>query len=83
MLAGRNMFSVLENHLNSLKMGDAIVDWRSNPGYGYVEYTVEFQASTKTNLKNFAKDINKKYGAFNFTKHKDDQTLAVKFVIKL
>lgn len=83
MLSGRNMYSALENHLNSLKMGNSIIDWRSNPGYGFVEYTVDFSATTKTNLPNFAKDLNKKYNAFNFTKHKDDQTLSVKFVIRL
>lgn len=83
MLAKGNGIGDLDNYLNSLRSGDRIVDWRNNPGYGYIEYTVEFNLATKTDLKAFAKEINRKYAAFNFTKHKDDQVLAVKFIIKL
>jgi len=73
----------LETYLTSMVRGDAAVDWRQNPGYGTVEYTVEFDRNRIPDLKAFAKNLSKSFGAFEFSTYKDGSLLALKFVVNL
>jgi len=77
------MTEQLETYLNSLVRGEGAVDWRSNPGYGMMEYTVEFQQLNREILKAFAKEVSKKFNAFDFSTYQDGNLSVLKFLIKL
>lgn len=77
------MIAQLDSYLSSLKFNEQIADWRCNPGYGAVEYTVEFYARSMSDLKKFARDMSNQHKAFNFTRYMDGNLLVVKFQVNL
>jgi hypothetical protein len=77
------MTSNIDLELENLRRTEQIKDWSSSLGYGEAEYTIEFKTESVPNLKILAKKLNERYGAHNFTKHNDNGTIAVKFVVTL
>lgn len=77
------MIAQLDTYLTSLKFSEQISDWRCNPGYGVVEYTVEFSPRAAVDIKKFARDIANKHKAFNFTRYTDGGLVVVKFQVNL
>jgi hypothetical protein len=77
------MTSNIDIELDNLRRTEQIKDWSSSLGYGEAEYTIEFKPESVPNLKLLAKKLNEKYGARHFTKHNDNGTIAVRFVVTL
>jgi hypothetical protein len=77
------MIAQVDNYLNTLKFSEQIMDWRCNPGYGSVEYTVEFPPRSSVDLKRFATELISKNKAFNFSRYLDSGSVVLKFQINL
>lgn len=77
------MTQKIEIELDQLKATDRIKDYSTTLGYGVAQYTVEFDSVKVPNLKAFAVNLKNKYGATDFSKYSDGDTIAVKFVISL